>query len=108
MFIRDSPEIVESSSDTIKISEGCLSIPKFELEVDRPWEITVVYKTPFGERVKEKLSGYYSIVIQHEIDHLNGLTILDRAGKVTRRMYLKKLNKSRKKIEKLLRERSKL
>tara|TARA_A100001011_G_scaffold400664_1_gene517345 strand:- start:5678 stop:6220 length:543 start_codon:yes stop_codon:yes gene_type:complete len=99
-----NPEIVESSENTIKVTEGCLSMPRFEIEVERPWEVTVMYKDPFGKPNKEVLSGYYSIVIQHEIDHLNGITILDKAGSVTRRMYLKKLKKSKKKIERIFKK----
>ena len=101
-----NPQIIESSDNLIKVNEGCLSVPGFELEVERPWEVTVVYSTPLGERTKEKLSGYFSVVIQHEIDHLNGITILDRAGKLTRRMYLKKIKKSKKKFERLLKKNS--
>ena len=99
-----NPVIVSSSDEKIQVGEGCLSVPNFELEVERPWEVAVEHRTPLGEVVREKLSGYYSIVIQHEIDHLNGLTILDRAGKLTRRMYLKKIKKSKKKLEKLLKK----
>jgi len=101
-----NPEIVDLSDETIKISEGCLSVPNFETEVERSWEVTVLYSTPLGERTKERLSGYYSVVIQHEIDHLNGITILDKAGNLTRRMYMNKIKKSKKKFERLLKKNS--
>jgi peptide deformylase len=103
-----NPKILSSSEKTIKIREGCLSIPGFEADVDRAWEVVVEYQTPLGEKLTEKLSGYFSVVIQHEIDHLDGVTLLEKTGRVARKMYLTKIKKRKKKFERMLKKHSRL
>jgi peptide deformylase len=72
-----NPRIVESS-DTAEIGwEGCFSVPGLMGLVSRPAAITVEYIAPDGARVNERYSGYLARVVQHEIDHLDGIEFLD-------------------------------
>ncbi|MGI0482088.1 peptide deformylase [Geminocystis sp. CENA526] len=73
-----NPEIKKSSKDLCVMEEGCLSIPNVFLDVVRPRSIDVVYKDEFGKQKKMKAMGLLSRVIQHEMDHLNGVLFVDR------------------------------
>jgi peptide deformylase len=73
-----NPEIVKRSEDTYTDYEGCLSIPGWVGEVPRHVEITVKGQTPEGKEMRLKASDYYARVLQHEIDHLDGVLFTDR------------------------------
>jgi peptide deformylase len=73
-----NPEIKQQSQDVCVIQEGCLSIPKVFLDVTRPEVIEVSYKDENGRPQKMSANGLMSRVIQHEIDHLNGVLFVDR------------------------------
>ena len=73
-----NPKIVKSGSNLCNSEEGCLSIPGVYLEVTRPEEIEVTYKNELGKPCKLKADGLLSRVIQHEMDHLNGVMFVDR------------------------------
>ena len=73
-----NPEITRFGKDFCVAEEGCLSIPKVFLEVIRPRTIEVTYKDESGKKNKLKASGLLSRVIQHEMDHLNGVLFVDR------------------------------
>ena len=73
-----NPKIVKSGSNLCNLEEGCLSIPGVYLEVIRPEEIEVTYKNELGKPCKLKADGLLSRVIQHEMDHLNGVMFVDR------------------------------
>ncbi|BAQ64370.1 peptide deformylase [Geminocystis sp. NIES-3709] len=73
-----NPEIKRFSKDLCVMEEGCLSIPQVFLEVTRPRSIEVVYKDEYGKQKKIKAMGLLSRVIQHEMDHLNGVLFVDR------------------------------
>lgn len=65
-------------SDTIAVAEeGCLSLPDLWLNVARPTDIVVEYMTPEGKKRETKLSGFDARVVQHEVDHLDGILITD-------------------------------
>jgi len=73
-----NPKIVSHSFKKTEMEEGCLSIPgKFGV-VKRPEKITVKFYTPEGKKVKLEVDGLAAKVFQHEIDHLNGVLILDK------------------------------
>lgn len=74
-----NPEIKKKSRDLCVMEEGCLSIPNVFLDVVRPRSIEVVYKDEYGKQQKMKAMGLLSRVIQHEMDHLNGVLFVDRA-----------------------------
>jgi peptide deformylase len=88
-----NPIIISYSDEIIEYQEGCLSIPKFYEDVDRPKEIEVRY---FDINMKEItiIADYlFSRVIQHEVDHLNGVLFYERLSSVRRALAKSKLRK---------------
>ncbi len=73
-----NPKITRYSSQTCNGDEGCLSIPGVYLEVNRPEAIEVSFKDEQGKPRKIQASGLLARVIQHEMDHLNGVMFVDR------------------------------
>lgn len=72
-----NPKIIEYSDSTKLTAEGCLSIPEFRAQVQRPCSIVIEYDQLDGTHKKETISGFTSVIFQHEIDHLNGIIYLD-------------------------------
>ena len=89
LFIMINPEITLRSDDMIGCEEGCLSLPDFLFTVPRHQKINVKWRSPMGEAMSRTLSDFHSIVIQHEMDHLDGVTLLDKASRPHRRKWLK-------------------
>jgi peptide deformylase len=77
-----NPEIVRHSVETNLDNEGCLSIPGFMGEVERYDAITVKGLNRHGKPVRIKANGWMGRIIQHEIDHLEGVLFIDRATEV--------------------------
>lgn len=73
-----NPEIVKTSNDIEIGAEGCLSIPGWIADVPRYTSVTVKGQTPEGKEVRIKADHYFARVLQHEIDHLNGVLFTDR------------------------------
>lgn len=73
-----NPQITRTSQDLCVVEEGCLSIPNIYFEVTRPKAIEVSYKDEWGRPQKRQVAGLLARVIQHEIDHLNGVVFVDR------------------------------
>lgn len=73
-----NPVIVDRSESGVADWEGCFSVPGLMGLVPRAQEITVDYLSPDGERLVEQYSGYVARVIQHEVDHLDGIEFVDR------------------------------
>ncbi len=95
-----NPEIISSSDSTEPYEEGCLSLPGLNADVIRPAEITLRAVTTKGKNVEIEAGGIMARVIQHEIDHLNGILFIDRIEKYIReemRTELKKIKKLNKK-----------
>lgn len=97
-----NPVLLESSEETITVPEGCLSYPGLTQKVTRPKRITVSYRTPDGESHEQEFEDFQAIVIQHEMDHLDGVTLFSRASAFKRRMYKQKVEKKLKKYAKQL------
>jgi peptide deformylase len=70
--------------------EGCLSIPKIWGEVTRVPKVLVAYQTPSGQKKTEWFSGFKAVIIQHEIDHLNGILFTQRAVEQKGTLYQEK------------------
>lgn len=83
-----NPRVVESSGKQ-KDDEGCLSIPNVVLEIHRSNKITIEYMDTEGKAQEFTASGFTARVIQHEIDHLNGLLIIDRIPKQEKLKFLR-------------------
>ena len=73
-----NPVIVETGSETESDEEGCLSLQGVRVPVDRPTSITITGKDETGADVRYELEGYGARVAQHELDHLDGVLIIDR------------------------------
>ena len=73
-----NPEIVKASDKMETGAEGCLSIPGWIGDVPRHVSVTVKGQTPEGKEIRIKAQDYYARVLQHEIDHLNGILFTDR------------------------------
>ncbi|PWB38250.1 MAG: peptide deformylase [Parcubacteria group bacterium] len=78
-----NPEITFSSTDLTTTDEGCLSLPGIFGLVKRPKKIHLNYQNLDGQRCSEKIKGMLAVVLQHEIDHLQGVLFIDRAEKIT-------------------------
>jgi len=88
-----NPEIEWLSEETEPMIEGCLSIPRVVVEVERPVHARVSGRDHAGEPVMIEASGYEARILQHEIDHLDGVLILDRTARSERRGALKALRR---------------
>ncbi|MBP1701796.1 MAG: def [Chloroflexi bacterium] len=77
-----NPEITRFSSDSEVGTEGCLSIPGFAGDVERPLGVTVKGLNRRGQPIKIKAEGWLARIFQHEMDHLDGVLFIDRAEKV--------------------------
>ncbi len=77
-YILINPQIVRVSRELCVVEEGCLSIPNVYLDVTRPKVIEVTYKDEWGRPQKLMAEGLLARVIQHEMDHLNGVMFVDR------------------------------
>ena len=89
-FALVNPRLVESSRDTDKAEEGCLSIPGVSSVVERPATVTVEGVDENGQPVRMSAEGLLARCIQHEIDHLDGVLFIDRISPLKRTMLLKK------------------
>jgi peptide deformylase len=90
-----NPELSEPSEDLSVYNEGCLSVPEYYAEVERPRTIRAQWLDEHGEKHDEVLDGLLATCLQHEIDHLNGVLFIDHLSKLKRDMVLKKLGKAR-------------
>jgi len=77
-----NPEILSSSSDIQTEIEGCLSLPEQWFDVDRSLTVEVLARSPEGRKLHFEVSGLNARVLQHEIDHLNGILICDKGVEV--------------------------
>lgn len=75
-----NPEITEYSRDKDEMEEGCLSISGYETNIKRSKKIKIKAIDENGNKIKLKVRGFLGRVLQHETDHLNGITIKDRAN----------------------------
>ncbi len=88
-----NPEILESSEERSVYEEGCLSIPDYYAEVERPASVRVKYLDRDGKAQEIVAEGLLATCLQHEIDHLNGVLFIDHISKLKRDMVVKKFKK---------------
>jgi peptide deformylase len=91
-----NPEIVWSSDEINVHEEGCLSIPEFYEDVERPAQVRVRYLDLDGREQALEASGLLATCIQHEIDHINGVLFIDHISKLKRDRVIKKFTKAAK------------
>ena len=91
-----NPEIVWASEETSAYEEGCLSIPEYYEEVERPARVKVRYTDLDGKAVEVEAEGLLATVVQHEIDHLDGVLFIDHLSRLKRDRVVKKFVKAAK------------
>ena len=97
-----NPIIKNKSIEKSVYSEGCLSVVNQFIEVERPSNCEIEYLDYNGEKKILNASGLLATCIQHEIDHLNGITILSYISKLKRSMIVKKLSKLKNKEDRVV------
>ena len=88
-----NPEIVALGSTTRVYEEGCLSIPDFRLDIERPETVTIRYIDRAGKEQELAADGLLATAIQHELDHLDGQLIIDFLSRLKRDMVIRKFKK---------------
>src|ERR1700748_604076 len=91
-----NPEILSASEERSVYEEGCLSIPEYYEEVERPARVRIRFTDLDGKVQEEDAEGLFATCIQHEIDHLNGVLFIDYLSKLKRDRVLKKFTKAAK------------
>src|SRR3974390_1617091 len=94
-----NPEITWTSEETSAYEEGCLSIPEYYEEVERPARVKVRYLDLDGEAHEIEAKGLLATCLQHEIDHTNGVLFIDHLSRLKRSLVIKKFTKAAKKVE---------
>ena len=91
-----NPEIISASEELSVYEEGCLSIPDYYAEVERPASVTVRFLDRLGKQQILDVDGLLATCLQHEIDHLNGVLFIDHISRLKREMVIKKFTKAAK------------
>jgi peptide deformylase len=89
-----NPEIVSMGDEMRAHEEGCLSIPEIYAEIERPGLVRVRYVDVEGEQREEDFKDLLATVVQHEIDHLNGVLFIDHLSRLKRDLLVKKFLKA--------------
>ena len=90
-----NPEILWASEEVLPYEEGCLSVPDYYDDVERPARVKIRYLNYHGERIEEEAEGLYAVCIQHEMDHLEGVLFIDHLSRLKREKALAKLRKAK-------------
>lgn len=88
-----NPEIIAASGSIISENEACLSVPEYSADVKRYEKVTVRALNPQGKRLEFDAQGIQAVIMQHEIDHLDGTLYIDHISRLKRNMYRKKYKK---------------
>jgi peptide deformylase len=94
-----NPEVLWRSDEMAIYEEGCLSIPEFYEEVERPAKVRVIFLDLAGAEQEIEAAGLMATCLQHEIDHLNGVLFIDHISKLKRDRVIKKFTKAAKRAE---------
>ena len=89
-----NPELLWASDELFCYEEGCLSIPEYFDQVERPARVRVAYLDRDGQRVEEEIDGLYAVCFQHELDHLNGVLFIDHLSRLRRDRAMSKVKKT--------------
>jgi peptide deformylase len=92
LIVLANPEIVACDGE-MDSEESCLSVPGFKVPLRRKQTVRVRGQDREGRPIELAASDYLAVIIQHELDHLDGVLILDRAGRLKRGLYEKKVKK---------------
>ena len=97
-----NPKVNFKSTKTSVYEEGCLSLPGYFAEIERPAECNISYLDYNGKKKDLEASGLLATCIQHEIDHLDGILFIDYLSKLKKDMIIKKLIKHKKEMNKVV------
>lgn len=97
-IIMINPKVLSSSDEFSLYEEGCLSIPEYFAEIERPAIVKVGYRDEEGKEQERECEGLLATVVQHEIDHLDGVLFIDYLSKLRRDRVIKKFAKAKKSI----------
>ena len=89
-----NPELLWESDELFCYEEGCLSIPEYFDQVERPARVRVAYLDRDGKRIEEEIEGLYAVCFQHELDHLNGVLFIDHLSRLRRDRAMSKVKKT--------------
>ena len=89
-----NPRIEWSGKETEIVEEGCLSLPGVHVDVERPLYVRVLAQDEWGDEVRVEATGLEARVIQHEIDHLDGVLMLDRTTREQRKLAMRELREA--------------
>ena len=93
LIVMINPVIVDCSEKMIEWNESCLSVPEFDLDVDRHFRIHLKWKDVAGDDQEGVFEEFASVVLQHEMDHLDGGTLLDKSSRLKRSRYVARRKK---------------
>jgi peptide deformylase len=88
-----NPEVIETGGQIVSENEGCLSVPDLRSDVKRAARIVVEGVDQGGKPLRIEADGFLAIVLQHEIDHLNGTLFIDRISSLKRELYKRRIKK---------------
>lgn len=91
-----NPEILWTSDEVSVLEEGCLSIPEYVDEVERPAKVRARFLGLDGNVMEVEADGLFARVLQHELDHINGVLFIDHLSKLKRSRVIKKFAKAAK------------
>ena len=97
-----NPVIKNKNSELSTYEEGCLSVPNYFAEIDRPKKCDVEYLDYNGEKKILNAEGLLATCIQHEMDHLEGVLFIDYLSKLKKTMIIKKLSKQKEKPDRII------
>lgn len=92
-----NPKILSSEGEIVSENEGCLSVPEYRTDVKRFEKVLVEGYDGDGNPLRMDAEGLLAIVLQHEIDHLEGKLFIDRISPLKRQMYKRRVKKSMRK-----------
>jgi peptide deformylase len=90
-FVIVNPVVEEAAETTGRELEGCLSIPGIQVEVERPTAVVISGQDPSASPLRIEASGLLARIFQHEIDHLDGVLILDRTDRESRKTAMREI-----------------
>jgi peptide deformylase len=88
-----NPQIITKEGEILSENEGCLSVPDFRADVTRAANVTVTGHDREGNPIRMDTEGLLAIVLQHEIDHLNGTLFIEHISALKRQMYKRRIKK---------------
>jgi len=91
-----NPSLVSLDDKTVSYEEGCLSFPEHFAEIDRPDQLTIKYLDENNKKKTLTTDGFTSRIIQHELDHLNGILFVDYLSRLKRDVIIRKMKKFKK------------